>query len=192
MSSVLYDPSYSAMGLSKRVESSANNAFSTSPSANDLKSSADENMKQSGTNTFRVLLKRSRHIRQAAARSRLAAPPTQSVRDDPSFESARTTSTSERIKKTSIQVKRGARLGGGGIENNKRVMLGFFLPLPGLCMWDIRHSSFLKRSAREQRVSRWCIYARTNKATYRGPSSDAAARALNFHPVFTFHFSKPK
>lgn len=125
-------------------------------------------------------------------RRALAAPPTQSVRDDPSFESAHQ-HIRENKKNEYPGEERRARLGGGGgIENNKRVMLGFFLPLPGLCMWDIRHSSFLKRSAREQRVSRWCIYARTNKATYRGPSSDAAARALNFHPVFTFHFSKPK
>jgi hypothetical protein len=104
-------------------------------------------MKQSGTNTFRVLVKRSRHIRQQRRRRALAAPPTQSVRDDPSFESAHRAHQSTK-KNASIQVKSGG--GDDGIENNKRVMLGFFLPLPGLCMWDIRHSSFLKRSARER------------------------------------------
>jgi len=55
--------------------------------------------------------------------------------------------------KKSIQVKSGA----AAASNNKRVMLGFFLPLPMPCMWDIRHSSFLKRTAQESQLQQCCI-----------------------------------
>jgi hypothetical protein len=57
-------------------------------------------------------------------------------------------------------------------------------------MWDIRHSSFLKRSAlaREQRVSLAGAYARTNKEPHRGPSS----RGFELSSSFYFSFLQTK